>query len=73
MNDFFDLLSEGSCEINVSMGSGIRTRLVLPDREKESAQQLLQPVMKGTQSDAPRGIIPYLTRECRVRCGLPSS
>jgi hypothetical protein len=80
MNDFLELLSEHSYEINASMWAGVRARLALPVSRILSGKVREFPplVKKGkirveegwqrhnmtVEIDVPDGIIAHLTREC---------
>jgi hypothetical protein len=72
LNDFFDVLSEHSYEINASMWASLCARLVLPigtwKQFPSSMKKGKLRMRDGTQSknmyDIPDGIIAHLTREC---------
>jgi hypothetical protein len=64
MSDFLAILSRQFYELNVSMWSGLRARLVLPNINKKPAMQFAPSVRKGRRFDVPDGIIAHLTREC---------
>jgi hypothetical protein len=61
LHNFFNLLSEYSCEINASIWAIIRGRLVLPH---ETRKQFPPSSKKRKHFDVPDGIIAHLTREC---------